>query len=556
MTQGDDRISAFVGIGSFAERMLVHEHALVRIDADLPLDVACLVGCGVLTGVGAVLRTAARAAPGTPWPSSAAAASGCRSCRARRWPAPAGSSPSTGPRPKLDLARSLGATDTSTPPSADAVAAVRELTGGRGVDHAFEAVGVPALVRQAAESLAVRGTCTIVGVPPDGTVFEIPYAAIRPECTVQTCRMGSNRFRIDIPRYLDFYRKGRLRLDELVTRRARLDDVNDAFAALTAGEGARTVLLFDDVRTETSAFFRSGAVPGDAPAGPGPRSAAPQTQTATAAMARMAAPARRARRGRPDSHSRPTTAEAAARPTSDVEGRAIGAMNAQHETTQAPPSRTPTVSSDCTAAAPLNRRAPGRWQAAPRRPLDGRQLPAGGDGQAGGGQQLQGPGIGSVEQAAGVGHRLGDPVHRDPDGEVGAAGDGDGPAPSPPEYVAAHVDGQPGEDRPHHGHGHDEGVGDVAHGAGGRRVPAAEREGDDHQPGRRPEREGDDGLTGQPRSEGAPSTGDGNPRRLDGIGHGTLTTGRSRTLTVRELLRWRREQRTRPTRIVAVAGSR
>ena len=146
---------------------------------------------------------------------------------------------------KLDLARSLGATDVVDSSAGDAVAAVRELSGGIGVDHAFEAVGVPGLVRQAAESLAVRGTCTIVGVPPDGTVFEIPYAAIRPECTVQTCRMGSNRFRIDIPRYLDFYRKGRLRLDEIVSRRAPLDGVNDAFAAMHEGEGARTVLVFD-----------------------------------------------------------------------------------------------------------------------------------------------------------------------------------------------------------------------------------------------------------------------------------------------------------------------
>ena len=72
-----------------------------------------------------------------------------------------------------------------------------------------------------------------------------PFAAIRPECAVRTCRMGSNRFRIDIPRYLDFYRKGRLRLDEIVSRRAPLDGVNDAFAAMHEGEGARTVLVFD-----------------------------------------------------------------------------------------------------------------------------------------------------------------------------------------------------------------------------------------------------------------------------------------------------------------------
>jgi S-(hydroxymethyl)glutathione dehydrogenase/alcohol dehydrogenase len=244
MSQGEGRVSAFVGIGSFAEQMLVHENSLVRIDAELPLDIACLVGCGVLTGVGAALRTA-RVAPGDKVAvfgcggvglsvvQGAALAGADRIIAIDRVAA------------KTELACSLGATDTVDASSTDAVAAIRELTGGRGVDHAFEAVGVAALVRQAAESLAVRGTCTIVGVPPDGTVFEIPYAAIRPECTIQTCRMGSNRFRVDIPRYLEFYRAGRLHLDELVTRRARLEDVNDAFTAMAAGDGARTVLLFD-----------------------------------------------------------------------------------------------------------------------------------------------------------------------------------------------------------------------------------------------------------------------------------------------------------------------
>jgi S-(hydroxymethyl)glutathione dehydrogenase/alcohol dehydrogenase len=244
MSQSDGRLTAFVGIGSFAEKMLVHEHSLVRIDPELPLDVACLVGCGVLTGVGAALRTAQVAV------GDRVAVFGCGGVGLSivQGAALAGASQIIAVdrvAAKLDLARSLGATDAVDGSAHDAVAAVRELTGGRGVDHAFEAVGIPALVRQAAESLAVRGTCTIVGVPPDGTVFEIPYAAIRPECTVQTCRMGSNRFRTDIPRYLELYRNGRLRLDELVTTRGRLEDVNDAFAAMVAGDGARTVLLFD-----------------------------------------------------------------------------------------------------------------------------------------------------------------------------------------------------------------------------------------------------------------------------------------------------------------------
>jgi S-(hydroxymethyl)glutathione dehydrogenase/alcohol dehydrogenase len=82
-------------------------------------------------------------------------------------------------------------------------------------------------------------------VPPDGSIIEFPFSAIRPECKVQTSRMGSNRFRLDIPTYLDFYRQGRLNLDDMVSKRGKLEDVNEAFRAMKAGEVARTVLLFD-----------------------------------------------------------------------------------------------------------------------------------------------------------------------------------------------------------------------------------------------------------------------------------------------------------------------
>jgi S-(hydroxymethyl)glutathione dehydrogenase/alcohol dehydrogenase len=244
VSQNGQALGQFAGIGSYAERMLLHENSLVKIEPDLPLDRAALVGCGVLTGVGAVLRTSGLEAGQT------VAVFGCGGV---------GLSIVQGARiggarriiavdmfdSKLEMAKRLGATDTVNTANADPVAAVRELTGGAGVDHAFEAVGSPALVRQAVESLAIRGTATIVGVPPSGAVFEIPFSAIRPECRVQTSRMGSNRFRTDIPRYLEFYRQGRLLLDEMVTRRGRLDEINDAFRAMKAGEVARTVLTFE-----------------------------------------------------------------------------------------------------------------------------------------------------------------------------------------------------------------------------------------------------------------------------------------------------------------------
>jgi len=244
LSQKGEPLRQFIGISSYAERMLLHENSVVKIDPELPLDRAALVGCGVLTGVGAALRTSGLEAGQT------VAVFGCGGV---------GLSIVQGARiggarqiiavdvfeSKLEMARRVGATHVINTAHDDPVKAVRSLTGGDGVDHAFEAVGNATLVRQAIESLAIRGTATIVGVLPPDAMIEFPWMAIRPECRVQTSRMGSNRFRMDIPLYLEFYRQGRLLLDEMVSRRGRLDDINDAFRAMKAGEVARTVLTFN-----------------------------------------------------------------------------------------------------------------------------------------------------------------------------------------------------------------------------------------------------------------------------------------------------------------------
>ena len=244
LSQGGEPFRQFAGIGSYAERMLLHENSVVKIDPRLPLDRAALVGCGVLTGVGAALRTSGMEAGQT------VAVFGCGGV---------GLGIVQGARiggarqiigvdmfdSKLETAKRLGATHVVNTAQDDPVKAIRALTGGAGVDHAFEAVGNTKLVRQAIESLDIRGTATIVGVLPPDAMIEFPWMAIRPECKVQTSRMGSNRFRTDIPLYLEFYRQGRLLLDEMVTRRGELKDINEAFRAMKAGEVARTVLTFD-----------------------------------------------------------------------------------------------------------------------------------------------------------------------------------------------------------------------------------------------------------------------------------------------------------------------
>jgi S-(hydroxymethyl)glutathione dehydrogenase/alcohol dehydrogenase len=243
LSQKGSPFRQFIGISSYAERMLLHENSIVKIDPDLPLDRAALVGCGVLTGVGAALRSSGLHAGQT------VAVFGCGGV---------GLSIVQGARiggakqiigvdmfdGKLEMAKRMGATHVVNSGQDDPVKAVRALTKGAGVDHAFEAVGNAKLVRQAIESLAIRGTATIVGVMPPDAMIEFPWMAIRPECKVQTSRMGSNRFRIDIPLYLEFYRQGRLLLDEMVSRRGKLEDINEAFRAMKAGEVARSVLLF------------------------------------------------------------------------------------------------------------------------------------------------------------------------------------------------------------------------------------------------------------------------------------------------------------------------
>ena len=164
----------------------------MRIDPELPLDRAALVGCGVLTGVGAALRSSGLEAGQT------VAVFGCGGV---------GLSIIQGARiggarqiigvdqfaSKREMAERAGATHFVNSAEDDPVKAVRVLTQGAGVDHAFEAVGNPKLVRQAIESLAIRGTATIVGVLPPDAMIEFPWMAIRPECKVQTSRMGSNQ---------------------------------------------------------------------------------------------------------------------------------------------------------------------------------------------------------------------------------------------------------------------------------------------------------------------------------------------------------------------------
>jgi len=236
LTRGGETVEQFLHLSSYAEYMLVHEQAVVKIDK------ASLIGCGVTTGLGAVFRTA-KVAPG-----EATAVIGCGGI---------GLSAIQGARiagankviavdvneAKLELAQSMGATHVVNAASDDAVAAVRDLTGG-GVHHSFEAVGSKQTAEQAFKMVRNGGQATVIGMIPVGTMVEIHGPELLYEKTLTGSNMGSNQFRTDMPRFIEMYLDGRLRLDEMVSKTIQLEDINAGFEDMKAGNVARSVIEF------------------------------------------------------------------------------------------------------------------------------------------------------------------------------------------------------------------------------------------------------------------------------------------------------------------------
>ncbi len=245
ISQKGKPINQFLDISSYCEKMLLHENAVVKIREDIPLDRAALIGCGVTTGVGAVLNTA-KIEPGSTVAVfgcggvGIAAIQGARIAGARKIIAVDMF------ENKLAMAKRFGATDTVDASNSDPVEAIKDLAGGGGVDYAFEAIGLKKAAEQAFNALKPGGTATVIGMIPVGQKVEIDGFMFLTERKLQGSNMGSNRFRIDMPRYIDFYLQGRLKLDEMISRRGKLEDVNEAFRAMKAGEVARTVLTFDN----------------------------------------------------------------------------------------------------------------------------------------------------------------------------------------------------------------------------------------------------------------------------------------------------------------------
>jgi S-(hydroxymethyl)glutathione dehydrogenase / alcohol dehydrogenase len=243
--KGDIDIARMAGVGSFADHTVVRATAAIKIPDDVPLDRACLVGCGVMTGVGAVINTA-KVSPG-----QTVAVFGCGGVGLNvvQGAALSGASRIIAvdlSKSKLELAKAFGATDVvDASGGTDAADAVRELTGGLGVDYAFEVIGAPPVIVQAFLSVKRGGKVIVVGVPPFGSEVPIPgFSLPLEEKSVIGSLYGSANMRRDMPKLIDLYMRGRLKIDELVSRRIKLDDVNAAFDAIEKGEVARSVIVY------------------------------------------------------------------------------------------------------------------------------------------------------------------------------------------------------------------------------------------------------------------------------------------------------------------------
>jgi NDMA-dependent alcohol dehydrogenase len=235
-------IHHMAGVSSFAQYAVIPEISCIKIPDAVPLDKACLVGCAVMTGVGAAINTA-KVEPG-----SSAVVLGCGGVGLNviQGCALAGAGTIIGVDlmdTKLGFAKQFGATHTINPSRQDLVKTVRSLTEGRGADYAFEVIGLGKTIEQAYACARQGGTTIVVGAASREDTVTIPASSLMTEKVIMGSVYGSARPRVDMPKLIDLYMKDKIKLDELVTRTYPLDEVNEAMKALERGEVARSVVV-------------------------------------------------------------------------------------------------------------------------------------------------------------------------------------------------------------------------------------------------------------------------------------------------------------------------
>jgi S-(hydroxymethyl)glutathione dehydrogenase/alcohol dehydrogenase len=244
LTRADgSAVNQMLNLSAFAEQMLVHEHACVKIDPEMPLDRAAVIGCAVTTGAGAIFN-ACKLTPGETVTVVGCGGVGLATINAAKI-AGAGRIIAADPIPeKRALALKLGATDVIDATAGGAAAQIVEMTKG-GVDHAIEAVGRPASANLAVSVLRRGGTATILGMMPLAEKVGLSAMDLLSGKKLQGAIMGGNRFPVDIPRLVDFYIRGMLDLDSIIAERIPLSGINDGFEKMKKGDSARSVIVFD-----------------------------------------------------------------------------------------------------------------------------------------------------------------------------------------------------------------------------------------------------------------------------------------------------------------------
>jgi alcohol dehydrogenase len=235
-------VNHHLGVSGFATHTVTSARSAVKIDPSLPMDIAALFGCAVMTGVGAVVNTA-RVPPGA---SVAVFGLGGVGLACVLGAVASGANPIVVVDPleeKRALALSLGATH-AFPAGEDAVAAIRDATHG-GAAFVFESVGHEAVLAQAYAATRRGGTTIATGLPHPSRLFAVPAVSlVAEERTLRGSYMGSAVPRRDLPRFIALYRAGRLSVDRLLTHRLTLDDINAGFDRLADGQGVRQVVVF------------------------------------------------------------------------------------------------------------------------------------------------------------------------------------------------------------------------------------------------------------------------------------------------------------------------
>jgi S-(hydroxymethyl)glutathione dehydrogenase/alcohol dehydrogenase len=242
---GSEPINPGLGPAAFGEETIVPAASVVPLDASFPIEIAALIGCGVVTGVGAVVNSA-RVEAGATVAVIGCGGVGLAAIQGARMSGASQIIAIDRVAERLEHATGSGATETIDASSGDPVAAVRELTEGRGVDYSFEVVGLSTTIRQAYDVARRGGTMTVVGAGAFDDMVSISAANLMVDGrTVRGCVFGSTDPLRDFPRLVRWQERGLLDLERLVTKRIGLTDIDHAFGEMIDGKGARSVIVFD-----------------------------------------------------------------------------------------------------------------------------------------------------------------------------------------------------------------------------------------------------------------------------------------------------------------------